>query len=66
MKGLAMSKVESVATIEPMDAFDEESAERQCSRCRLWFTDIHGAARRLPEWWLCAPCHDVLLGSTAR
>ncbi len=48
----------------PADRADgEDIALRQCGRCRQSFPgdpDLHRVA--LPEWWLCPPCREALLG----
>jgi hypothetical protein len=39
---------------------------QQCGRCRLHFPgdpSLDGAAQA--AWWLCPPCRDVLLGTSA-
>lgn len=47
---------------EPAD--DTSRSTRQCGRCRQSFPGdplLHAVA--LPEWWLCPPCRESLLGS---
>ena len=42
----------------------EEMRPRQCGRCRELFEgdpSLHPTA--MPEWWLCGPCRDSLLGT---
>jgi hypothetical protein len=40
---------------------------RRCSRCRLDFPiDREAAPGQRAEWWLCAPCHDKLIGKGSR
>jgi len=38
-----------------------QSATRRCSRCLLEFPLEPDAEHRAAEWWLCGPCHAVLL-----
>jgi hypothetical protein len=36
---------------------------RQCGRCRRFFPrDGAVDPDATPKWWLCAPCHETLLG----
>jgi hypothetical protein len=49
---------------KPLTTGDEALEFRQCGRCRGSFPADPTLHRNgLPEWWLCPPCHDVLLGS---
>lgn len=42
-------------------------ATRLCSRCRRRFpAPVPQHPDRPEEWWLCAPCHDGLIGKGAR
>ena len=44
-----------------------EMPSRQCGRCRGIFDGdptLHPTA--LPEWWICPPCREALLGSLSR
>lgn len=44
-----------------------EARPRQCGRCRLTFEGdpaLHPTA--VPDWWLCPPCRDALLGGPRR
>ena len=44
---------------------DQHPQVRQCGRCRGSFpadTGLHPVA--LPEWWLCPPCREALLGQS--
>jgi hypothetical protein len=51
---------------EPVLAGDLPSAGRQCGRCRKTFgADETAHPTALQEWWLCPPCHEALLGSSA-
>jgi hypothetical protein len=46
-----------------MEFGDERPHVRQCGRCRQSFPGdptLHPVA--LPEWWLCPPCREALLG----
>jgi hypothetical protein len=46
---------------------DELARPRQCGRCRRTFAgDPTLNSSALPEWWLCPPCHEALLGSRRR
>jgi hypothetical protein len=43
---------------------EQPLGSRQCGRCRQSFPGdplLHPVAQ--PEWWLCPPCRDSLLGS---
>jgi len=55
--GIAVSTPNGVVAAAP------ESRQRYCSRCRQLFP-VTDASRhvREGEWWLCAPCHDKLIG----
>jgi hypothetical protein len=59
------------ATPEGMDAYADAPPDvpgdggraRQCGRCRLYFDgDPDQPPDVMSEWWLCAPCREVLLG----
>jgi hypothetical protein len=44
-------------------ARDRDVAQQQCSRCRGFFAVEE---RDRDAWWLCPPCHEVLLGARTR
>jgi hypothetical protein len=39
----------------------EPTPMRQCGRCRAFFP-FDNTTSPGPKWWLCPPCHKVLLG----
>jgi hypothetical protein len=46
---------------------EQSTPTRQCGRCRVTFAGdptLHPIAQR--EWWLCAPCREVLLPDRSR
>jgi hypothetical protein len=44
-----------------------EAQERCCSRCRRLFPATDASRHVQPgEWWLCAACHDKLIGPGSR
>jgi len=46
-----------------LDADATRTPTRQCSRCRQYFpVDDTPDEVSHPSWWLCAPCHDKLIG----
>jgi hypothetical protein len=46
---------------------DERARPRRCGRCRGTFAgDPTLDSSAEPEWWLCPPCHEALLGSGRR
>ena len=49
----------------PFPDHDEDGAEtRQCGRCREFFpVDDSPLGVYHPNWWLCPPCHDKLIGT---
>jgi hypothetical protein len=51
---------------ESVPTGDEPSAGRQCGRCRQMFAmDATAHPTALREWWLCRPCYEALLGTSA-
>ena len=49
----------------PFPEHDEDGPEtRQCGRCREFFpVDDTPLEVDHPKWWLCATCHEKLIGT---
>lgn len=49
--------------VAPPDKPDPALATRICGRCRAQFPAEPGQdVLTLRDWWLCAPCHEALMG----
>jgi hypothetical protein len=56
-----------IAIGTPNGAVAAAPEERCCSRCRGLFPETDASRPvRAGEWWLCAPCHDTLIGPGSR
>jgi len=56
-----------VPALAALPVAGDEERPRQCGRCRLFFDgDPALPPDAKPEWWICPPCHEILLGSGSR
>ena len=65
MFAMANAGPESVRTERSAGDDEQGLRSRQCGRCRQFFAgDPEEHPTREPEWWLCPPCKESLLGVT--